>query len=82
MEMSGRLHDPVALHSREGSSVPFAKDLGGPQSQSGRCGIEKSYPSQESNLGPLALSQTLFHQLRVLSRVGVAAPLIRLFWIG
>jgi hypothetical protein len=38
MEVSGQFHVPAAL-----PLYPLARKLGGPQSQSGRCGKKKQY---------------------------------------
>jgi hypothetical protein len=39
--MSGQLHVPAALLSGKQPPVPLARRLGGPQSRSGRCAVDK-----------------------------------------
>jgi hypothetical protein len=41
MEVSGQLHAPAALPQRKSSWYPLDRNLGGPQSRSGRGGEEK-----------------------------------------
>jgi hypothetical protein len=41
-EVSGQLHDPVALPTEKEPPVPIDRRLGGPQSRSGCCGVEKN----------------------------------------
>jgi hypothetical protein len=42
MEVSDQLHAPAALSPTKESRYPLDRRLGGPQSQSGRCGEEKN----------------------------------------
>jgi hypothetical protein len=52
MEASIQFHAPVALRPREDPRYLFVRRLGGPQSRSGRRGVEGSFiPFRESNLG-------------------------------
>jgi hypothetical protein len=47
MEVSGQLHAPVALPQGKSPWYPLDRRLGGPQSRSGRGGLEKnSQPPQ------------------------------------
>jgi hypothetical protein len=48
MEVSGQLHAPAALPLRKGPRYPLGRRLSGPQSRSGRYGVEKNpAPSHE-----------------------------------
>jgi hypothetical protein len=47
MEVSGQLHAPPAVHT-----VPIGQGLGGSQSRSGQCGIEKNLFSPAGNRTP------------------------------
>jgi hypothetical protein len=42
MEVSGQLHTPAALPPGKEPLVPLDRRLGGPQSRSGLCGLEKN----------------------------------------
>jgi hypothetical protein len=44
MEVSGQLHSPAALPPGKEHAIPIGQEAGGPQSQSGRGGEEKTIP--------------------------------------
>jgi hypothetical protein len=43
MKVSGQFHDPAALSPEKSRQYPLNRRLRGPQSQCGRCGVEKYF---------------------------------------
>jgi hypothetical protein len=45
MEVSGQIHASAALPPGKDPQYPLDRRLGGPQSRSGRCGVENRIPA-------------------------------------
>jgi hypothetical protein len=67
MDLSGQLHAAAALHTGREPPVPFDRRLGGPQSRSGRGGVEK-------NSQPLPGLESTIFQLVAQRYTTISAP--------